>query len=497
MESIKTTAFLSQKQLNGRNIFKFKTEPTYQMPMAILTSDIKQLQSVLTFAAKLIDLENSLSTEYIKDTLFADFVNKLEEKHTKELELLKLSGSEETSSKLSSLMDLISQKESQYNKQLMQIKEEHSQQIKLHLKEKSKQEDEATAAKQDIEERFQKDIRTLRKQISEKDAELQVLSKGEALIREQCSAESERLIKVIEQKNTSTLNALRESYETTIKLKEESLQQREARVAQKEQEIQLSIQRNASSSLRGADGEMQFEQLAENIMKWKLTNTSKIPHSCDYSSEIHGFPVFFEIKNYTDPVKNDEVLKFLRDMKEHPEVIIGIFISWNTRIVGKDQTMPISIEWINDSQCAIYIQPLKTMEINATLALIDQIIKITGTFKKLISSSCDISESAILQPRIDKARVYIDQYISESSLLLKRIVNDKKRHLELVEATYSTTISSLKTQSSSINTVLSILTGEYIEDTTVDPTLIIEPEPTKPKKASKKTQQLITSHCPS
>jgi hypothetical protein len=480
------SALISHKIHRKNYIFKFKTNSTFIMPPAIISSDIEQFQSVLAFSAKLIDLEKSLSTEYIKETLFTDYVNKLEDKHAKDLELLKVSSSNETSSKLASLIQLISEKESQYNNNILQIKDEYNQQIKLLNKEKSKLEDEATAAKHDIEERLQKDIRSLRKQLSEREAEVQSLSKGEGLIRDQCSAESERLIKVIEQKNTSALNALRESYETTIKLKEEALQQRERRVAQKEQELQTSIQRNASSSFRGQDGEMQFEQLAETTMKWKLTNTSKIPHSCDYSSEIHGSPVFFEIKNYTDPVRNDEVLKFLRDMKEHPEVVIGIFISWNTRIVGKDQTLPISIEWINDSQCAIYIQPLKDLEINATLALIDQIIKITGTYKSLIGSKGDVSETTILQPRIDKARVYIDQYITEASSLMKRVVNDKKRHLEIVESSYSSTIASLKTQGAAIATVLSILTGEYVEDTSIDPTLIAEPEPSKPKKTTKK-----------
>jgi len=481
------TALISLKPRTKICIFKFKTFSNFIMPQAIMTSDMKQFESVLTFAAKLIDLEKSLSTEYIKETLFADYVNKLEEKHAKDLELLKISGSDETTSKLSSLVNLLSEKEAYYNKQLVQIKDEHTQQIKILIKEKSKLEDEATSAKQDVEERLQKDIRTLRKQLSERDAEVQSLSKGEGLIREQCSAESERLIKVIEQKNTSALTALRESYDTTIRLKEEALQQREARVIQKEQELQTTIQRNASSSFRGQDGEMQFEQLAETTMKWKLTNTSKIPHSCDYSSEIHGSPVFFEVKNYTEPVGSAQVSKFLRDMKEHPEVIIGVFISWNTRIVGKDQTLPISIEWINDSQCAIYIQPLKELEINATLALIDQIIKITGTYKSLIGSKGDVSETTILQPRIDKARVYIDQYISEASSLMKRVVNDKKRHLEIVESSYSSTIASLKTQGAAIATVLSILTGEFVEDTSIDPTLISEPEPSKPKRQMKKT----------
>ena len=480
------TSYISHKNSGKLSIFKFNTENTYQMPVAILASDIQQFQSVLNFAAKLIDLEKSLSTEYIKDTLFADYVKNLEYKHANDIEMLKRSSLDEVTSKLSPLIQLISEKEVQFNKQLESIRTDNALEVKALIKEKNRFENDATAAKQEIEEQLQREIKILRKQVSEKESEVQSLSKGEGLIRDQCRAESERLIKIIEQKNATAIEALRESFSTSIKLKEEVLQQREARILQKEEEFQTTIQRNASSSFRGKDGEVHFEQLAETNMKWKLTNTSKIPHSCDYSSEIHGSPVFFEIKNYTDPVRNEEVLKFLRDMKEHPEVSIGIFISLNTRIVGKDQLLPISIEWINNSQCAIYIQPLKDLEINATLALIDQIIKINSIYKKLIGSKGDISESVILQPRIDKARVYIDQYISEASSLMKRVVNDKKRHLEIVESSYSSTIASLKTQSAAIATVLSILTGEYAEDTTVDPSLIVDPEPSKPKKSVKR-----------
>jgi hypothetical protein len=178
-------------------------------------------------------------------------------------------------------------------------------------------------------------------------------------------------------------------------------------------------------------------------------------------------------------------------MSEHPEVSIGIFISLNTRIVGKNHEIPISIEWIHDSQCAIFIHSFKELEIKSTLALLDQIIKITGVYKKIITSTGDISEGAILQPRIDKARIHIDQYISESSASMMRIKNDKKRHLDLIESTYLSTITSMKTQGTAIATVLSILTGEYIEDMNIDPTLIPDPEAlkteaAKPKKSTKK-----------
>ena len=58
-------------------------------------------------------------------------MNKLEDKHAKDLELLKVSSSNETSSKLASLIQLISEKECQYNNNILQIKDEYNQQIKL------------------------------------------------------------------------------------------------------------------------------------------------------------------------------------------------------------------------------------------------------------------------------------------------------------------------------------------------------------------------------
>jgi hypothetical protein len=221
-------------------------------------------------------------------------------------------------------------------------------------------------------------------------------------------------------------------------------------------------------------------------MNWKLENTSKIPRSCDYSSIIHNSPVFFEVKNYTTDVRSDEVTKFLRDMKEHPEVHIGIFVSLNTRIAGKDQTKPVLIEWIHDTQCAVYIQSFKELDIDYTLVFIDQVIKMSRSYNKLIQSS-SLSQESILQQRIDKARVYMERYITETMILMRHVVNDQKRHRELVESSYSHTLNILKSQSEGIHTALEILTDQYEENNTVDQTLVSE-VPKKPKKKASGTK---------
>jgi len=486
MTSENMCAYAGRKRLGKNSVIKFNVNPTYEVPVCLLTSNISQFQSALDFAARLIDLQKSLSEDILKDTIYADYTRTIEEKHNQALIQVEKSASEGFSSKLSGIIQTIADKQLAFNEQVETIRSDYENQLRILVKEKKRLEDDATAAKTELESSLQKEIRNLRKQVTEKDAELQSLSKTDSIVREQCNLESQKLIRIIEEKNSNALDALNKSYEQTMKLKEEALQQREARVLQKEYELQTTLQRNASSTFRGQDGESYFQLLAESKMDWKLTDTSQIPHSCDYSATIHKVPVFFEMKNYTNDVRNEEVTKFLRDMKEHPEVHVGIFISLNTRIAGKDKDTPISIDWINDSQCAIYLQTFKELDVGHTLSLLDQIIKLSGMYNKLISSSSNISEESMLQGRIDKARVYIEEYITETCSLVKRVVNDQKLHRQLVESSYSHTLAVLKTQSAAINTALEILTGEYKENNTIDESLVEQVDEVKPKRGGKK-----------
>ena len=486
MSSEYIPAFAGKNRVGKITVVKFNVSNTYDIPVSLLTSDMHQFQTALNFSAKLIDLQKSLSDDFIKSSIYEEYTKSIESKHSEELSLVEKNASDKFSSRLSDIIQAITDKQQEFNSQINAVRYDYDEQIKVINREKKKLEDDATATKIELEASLQKEIRLLKRQISEKDSELQSLSKGDALIREQCSLEAQKLLKIVEEKNSAAQESMRRSYEQAIALKEEALQHREDKISQREQELQTTLQRGASSSYRGQDGETFFQTLAEEKMKWKLTDTSKIPHSCDYSATIHKTNVFFEMKNYTSDVRSDEVTKFLRDMKEHPEVHVGIFISLHTRITGKDREKPISIEWINDSQCAVYIQSFKELDENHTMSLIDQIIKLSSTYNKMIGSKGDMSEESMLQGRIDKARVYIEEYITETCSLIKRVTNDQKLHRQLVESSYSHTLAVLKTQSSAINTALEILTGEYKEDNVIDETLVDTVEEVKPKRGGKK-----------
>lgn len=486
MSSDEVPAFAGKNRVGKISIVKFNISNNYEIPMSLINCDIYQFQTALNFSAKLIDLQKSLSDDFVKSSVYEDYIKSIECKHSEELSLVEKNASDKFSSRLSDIIQAITDKQQEFNSQINAVRSDYDEQIKVINREKKKLEDDATATKIELETSLQKEIRLLKRQVSEKDSELQSLSKGDALIREQCNLEAQKLLKIVEEKNSAAQEAMRKSYEQAIALKEEALQHREDKVSQREQELQTTLQRGASSSYRGQDGETFFQTLAEEKMKWKLTDTSKIPHSCDYSATIHKTNVFFEMKNYTSDVRSDEVTKFLRDMKEHPEVHVGIFISLHTRITGKDREKPISIEWINDSQCAVYIQSFKELDENHTMSLIDQIIKLSSIYNKMIGSKGDMSEESMLQGRIDKARVYIEEYITETCSLIKRVTNDQKLHRQLVESSYSHTIAVLKTQSSAINTALEILTGEYKEDNVIDETLVDTVEEVKPKRSGKK-----------
>jgi len=478
-------SYIGRKPSGKLSVVKFYVDTAYKIPDAIIKSDITQMQIAFDFSARLLDLRDSISDDYIKNTVYQDQIKIVEEEYTKQLAHFEKKSSEEFSSKLSSILEDTSIKQKTFDSNISSMKSEYESKIKDMLKQMKKAEEDATATKDDLESDLQKEIKALKKQVEEKQSNIERLSRGEASVREQCNTQSAKLIEVIEEKNKQMLDAVKKSYEQAVELKEEAFKQRELRISQKEQDLQTSIQRNASSVLRGQDGESYFSDLAMSKMNWVLENTSKIQHSCDYSGIIHKIPVFFEVKNYTTDVTQKEITKFLRDMKEHPDVLIGIFISLNRRIVNKNKDIPISIEWINDSQCAVYIQSFKELDEDHTLSMIDQLIKLSSTYNKLIASKGYLSQESMLQERIDKARVYIEEYITESCSLINRVTNDQKILKKHIESTFSHTLAELKKHSTCINTALEIITGEYKEDTSIDESLI-EDEISTPKKQVKR-----------
>lgn len=101
--------------------------------------------------------------------------------------------------------------------------------------------------------------------------------------------------------------------------------------------------RGANVKTKGSDYE---EQFGEKLRRWfgicrgfSLKDTRLgSGHEMDFSMEVEGHIVMWELKNYSSVVPKAEVDKFLRDLKENSNATIGIMISRSTDIHGKAST---------------------------------------------------------------------------------------------------------------------------------------------------------------
>jgi hypothetical protein len=96
-------------------VLTFDVESSFHPPENIMTCSISQFQNVLTFASKLIGMEESLANEYTRDSLFAEYLKDIKEKHSAEL----FEREKQVSGRYTSE---ISEMQSDYEKQLKELK---------------------------------------------------------------------------------------------------------------------------------------------------------------------------------------------------------------------------------------------------------------------------------------------------------------------------------------------------------------------------------------
>ena len=459
-------AFASRQHLGEYSTIAFNISNTYEMPVQLLTSHILQFQNVLDFAATLIQRQIDVTDQFTRESLFAQYLKDVNVAHA-----LDVSRAEKKAlSELSPLLQQISQIKLENSESVEALKHEYEQQIKALQKTNKTLESDASTVRSELEASQQKEVRALLKRVADLESDLQRASRGESAIREQCKVESDRLIKALDDKNKEIL-----------KVKEESLTQREQKLAERESDLQVKTKRQSSSVLRGQDGEHFFAKLAKDKMDWSLIKAPT--HSCDYSSVILGAPVLFEVKNYSKPVPDKEVTKFIADMKMHPEALVGIFVSLNTGITGKVADVPITMDWIHGSQTIMYIQSCAELDIDHTLSLIEQVVRVSGMIGRALTSQEHESQEPVFQQRIEDTKVYVERSIANITKLITKIGVDKKNLTTLIEASSREHVSQLRHLMTDITTVSQTLLGIPIESVSEDTT---ESESKAKKKAPAK-----------
>lgn len=230
-------------------------------------------------------------------------------------------------------------------------------------------------------------------------------------------------------------------------------------------QIRNTIQQN--SSKKGTEGEKDFSQLVLEKKGWNLINTSKEGHSADFLLHIYDVQTRFEVKNYSGNIPTKEVEKVRRDMINHHETDICIFVSLGSGIVGFPS---MSFEWTSSNQFILYVPEFYNSNMNVILDFIEIIIKTIKPYRSLLKTNSNNNHYHL----IEKAMPHLHNVISNSVKKINQFNLDKKTLQNAVETLISNDESLMAAIKHELETVISVLSG-----------VVNEEKVKKPKRARK------------
>jgi hypothetical protein len=221
-----------------------------------------------------------------------------------------------------------------------------------------------------IESDFKKEIESLDNEIElEKQSSLKMQEKISKMYESQIEQLNKKLdnaisqIKSYEQGNSSSLheeiNKVKEKYDLMYREKEKQVE-RMTDVYEK----MLVQQSSKSTSHKGSEGEKQFEDFANTFIDFKgfkIIDKHTQGGEGDFHLHFEEFDVLADAKNYKKKVPVDQRDKIKKDLIKNEHIHFGWLVSLNTSIDKFDRA-PIMYEWINTTQCLVYINNLTSFE---------------------------------------------------------------------------------------------------------------------------------------
>jgi hypothetical protein len=122
---------------------------------------------------------------------------------------------------------------------------------------------------------------------------------------------------------------------------------------------------NKSTTHKGTEGEKKFNDYAtETFMDFKgfqIVDKHTQAGEGDFHLHFEEFDVLADAKNYKKSVPVDQREKIKKDLLKNEHIHFGWLVSLNTSI-DKFDKCPIMYEWINTTQCIVYINNLCLFE---------------------------------------------------------------------------------------------------------------------------------------
>ena len=153
-----------------------------------------------------------------------------------------------------------------------------------------------------------------------------------------------------------------------------------------------------------SEGEKQFEDYANTFIDFKgfkIIDKHTQGGEGDFHLHFEEFDVLADAKNYKKKVPVDQREKIKKDLIKNEHIHFGWLVSLNTSIDKFDRA-PIMYEWINTTQCLVYINNLSSFEDPAKILRI-----VWFTCKELYKMIEDVNydEEELIQLKDDKFKM--------------------------------------------------------------------------------------------
>ena len=346
----------------------------------------------------------------------------------------------------------------------------------------------AGVALKEVETKALKEAEGLRRQIDELRGLLSASEAGQQKLKEQMGAFSEKaeavfknsLTEVVGQRDSQyqkELARLQENHSQTIeRMREDAresiarsdIQSREtlasmkATYAELEAKLRATHEKSFISVEKGKQGEKEFEELCSEYTSWgPLVNTSKEDAATDRRCVIRDCSTMFEVKKYKNTIPTAELNKFRRDMKEHTEAPLGVFISLHTEISNK-RGKYIDTEWTDNSQLLVYISAFYTHSVPDTLDFIDSCATIAMAVYRAAKKSQD-SDGVGLLSRIELAKLSVSKELERVTECIDSLTRNKKDVVAMIERQFVESRLQMSLTKTGLAEMLKVLLGEHEE----------------------------------
>ena len=332
--------------------------------------------------------------------------------------------------------DIKRQQAEDAEKTLQQLKKEHNKELAHHTSEHTE---------------LQKKIARLELLLSESRV-------SEDVVKQRFLEEAERRVNdanIAAEKRYETLKEFTQKKEKECETARQDILELNAKL-----QTRQSNQQN--SAKKGLDGEQEFEEIVSyKRPDWVLESVGKEKAESDFRAEINRTRVRFEVKKHEKNVTKNDVDKFFRDMKEHPETDIGIFVALHAKIPHRDS---ITLEMTPTNQYVLFVPKFLLNNIDTVFDFLDALFKVVKVYRTLLHHESKELEVPALKERIHRSTTYTQNVLKRITDTMKHFTEDARAVQDKLDTMTSHIRTSLAAQTDDVRVLLSILSGQELEE---------------------------------